>query len=257
LALSDDFLAGMLELSRIMIHQDSLEDALQKITDLAASTLGAVDGVGLTLVEGVGPRHAVAEGKVGKVAGRSSTPLKVRTAAYSSDWVVDVDETQYEAGEGPCLHAIADGKSHEVPDVSKDDKYPEFSESASKQGVQSALALPLKSDEKVTGAMNLYSRQKEAFDQELVKLAEAFATHVAAAIGNIDSYKKAVELAENLQQAMESRATIEQAKGMIMLQRKCTDEEAFQTLVAASQARNQKLRDIAAEVVEAAMKDDL
>lgn len=257
MALTENFLSGMLELSKIMVRQDPVEDTIQEITDLAAHTLGPIDGVGLTLVEGVGPDSSAAEGNVGRVSGRSSTPVKVRTAAYSSEWVIEVDEAQYSSGEGPCLHAIADGECHEVPDMESEERYPSFSKLASREGVGSALALPLKAGEQVSGAMNIYSRTRDAFDEELVQLAEAFATHVAAAIGNIDSYRKAMELAENLQHAMESRATIEQAKGMIMLQRKCTDDEAFQTLVAASQARNQKLRDIATDVVESAMKDDV
>ena len=252
MAISEDFLSGMLELSRIVVHQDSLEEAIQKITDLTARTLGPIDGVGLTLVEGVGPARSAAEGKVGRVAGRSSTPLKVRTAAYSSDWVVEVDEVQYESGEGPCLNAIADGERHEVPNMETDDQYPSFSERATKEGVGSTLALPLKAGSEAIGAMNLYSRSKTPFDEELVQLAEAFAAQVAAALANLDAYKKAVELAQNLEHAMESRATIEQAKGMIMAQRRCTPDEAFQTLVTASQTRNEKLRDIAAEIVEAA-----
>lgn len=255
MAISEDFLSGMLELSRIVVHQDSLEEAIQKITDLTARTLGPIDGVGLTLVEGVGPARSAAEGKVGRVAGRSSTPVNVRTAAYSSDWVLEVDKVQYESGEGPCLNAIADGERHEVPDMKTDDQYPGFSERAAKEGVGSTLALPLKTGNQVIGAMNLYSRSKEAFDEELIPLAEAFATQVAAALGNIDAYKKAVELAHNLEQAMESRATIEQAKGMIMVQGGCNADEAFQTLVTASQTRNRKLRDIATEIVEAASQE--
>jgi len=256
-ALSENFLSGMLELSKIMVRQDSLEDTLQEITDLCARSLGAIDGVGLTLIEGEGPDTSVAEGNVGVVAGRSSASVKVRTAAYSSQWVIEVDEAQYRSGEGPCLNAIADGKRHEVVDVENEDGYPSFSALASREGVGSALAVPLKAGERVIGAMNMYSRTKETFDEELVQLAEAFATHIAAAIGNIDAYQSAIELAENLKHAMESRATIEQAKGMIMLQRNCTADEAFQTLVAASQARNQKLRDIAAEVVQSAMTDEI
>lgn len=68
----------------------------------------------------------------------------------------------------------------------------------------------------------------------------------------IDAYRLAVEKAENLEHALESRGVIEQAKGMIMLQRRCSADDAFQTLVAASQARNKKLREIAQEVVGAA-----
>jgi hypothetical protein len=52
-----------------------------------------------------------------------------------------------------------------------------------------------------------------------------------------------------LQTAMDSRAQIEQAKGVLMASRHCTPEEAFQMMVQASQRNNEKLRVIAARIV--------
>ncbi len=48
---------------------------------------------------------------------------------------------------------------------------------------------------------------------------------------------------------MESRAVIEQAKGILMQAQGCDPDEAFQILVRASQNQNRKLRAIAAEIV--------
>ena len=52
-----------------------------------------------------------------------------------------------------------------------------------------------------------------------------------------------------LRDAMESRATIEQAKGIIIASMGCGAEEAFQVLTQQSQHQNRKLRDIAEELV--------
>ena len=52
-----------------------------------------------------------------------------------------------------------------------------------------------------------------------------------------------------MQAAMHSRAVIEQAKGMIMAQRRCTADEAFAVLSKTSQDTNRKLRDVAAALV--------
>lgn len=52
-----------------------------------------------------------------------------------------------------------------------------------------------------------------------------------------------------LQRAMETRAVIEQAKGMLVERLGCTPDEAFQVLAMQSQQENRKLRDIAAEQV--------
>jgi AmiR/NasT family two-component response regulator len=51
---------------------------------------------------------------------------------------------------------------------------------------------------------------------------------------------------------MESRAVIEQAKGIIMGERRCGPDEAFQILTKLSQDTNRKLRDVAAALVASA-----
>lgn len=240
----------------ILAHEQSLDAAIQRVTDLAAGALPAVDGVGLTLIEGVGPNRSSAEGKVKSVAGRSNKPVVVRTATHSDKWVIEVDKHQYATGEGPCLQAIIDGLMHVISNSSEDQEFPHFSRLANQQGVASTAAMPLRAGDQVIGAMNLYSKTENGFDDENLALAQTFAAHTAAALANIEAYGKAVDLAKNLQVAMDSRAVIEQAKGMIMMQRRCSADDAFQTLVAASQARNRKLREIAEEVVDGASNGD-
>jgi AmiR/NasT family two-component response regulator len=57
------------------------------------------------------------------------------------------------------------------------------------------------------------------------------------------------ELVAQLQDALANRAVIEQAKGMIMAQSRCTSDQAFDVLRRASQRTNRKVRDIATELV--------
>jgi AmiR/NasT family two-component response regulator len=51
---------------------------------------------------------------------------------------------------------------------------------------------------------------------------------------------------------MQTRAPIEQAKGILMTQHRCTSEEAFKILIRLSQKRNMKLRVVAQELVDRA-----
>ncbi len=55
---------------------------------------------------------------------------------------------------------------------------------------------------------------------------------------------------DGLHGKIEHRATIEQAKGIIMHTLDCSSEAAFAALVARSQAENRKLRDLAQEIIE-------
>ena len=58
-----------------------------------------------------------------------------------------------------------------------------------------------------------------------------------------------------LRGSLEARVVIEQAKGMLMASRRCSDQRAFELLVGMSQAEQRKVRDIAAELVLAGIAD--
>ena len=53
----------------------------------------------------------------------------------------------------------------------------------------------------------------------------------------------------NLRRALTSRATIDQAKGIVMAKRRCTPDQAFKILAKLSQDTNVKLADVAAALV--------
>lgn len=63
----------------------------------------------------------------------------------------------------------------------------------------------------------------------------------------------ATEVAQ-LRQALRSRIVVEQAKGIVMAERRCGPEDAFKILRAASNNSNVKLRDLAGELVEQAQQ---
>jgi AmiR/NasT family two-component response regulator len=75
---------------------------------------------------------------------------------------------------------------------------------------------------------------------------------IATVIANARAYWGAKEMADQLRHAMESRATIEQAKGILISQSRVSADEAFEILVRASQRENRKLREIATDIVERA-----
>ena len=115
------------------------------------------------------------------------------------------------------------------------------------------MALPLQ--EAILGAVNVYSTQPRAFDPGTIELARTFAGYAAVAIANAHLYQTTATLAENMRRAMETRAVIEQAKGIIMAQQRCTPERAFEALTKLSQATHRKLRDCATDIVACTAKD--
>jgi AmiR/NasT family two-component response regulator len=79
--------------------------------------------------------------------------------------------------------------------------------------------------------------------------AQLFAAEAAVALANAQAYWEQASLAAGLRDAMTSRATIEQAKGVIMATAGVGPDEAFDLLRQQSQHENRKLRDLAADLV--------
>ena len=233
-----ELIESVRELSSLLVSEESLKTALERVTKLSLAAIPGAEAVGITLVDG------------------DDRPYKAATAAYSDERVKPLDEAQYSTNQGPCLQAIDNNEVFAIEDLSQEDRWPEFREKALEEGLKSSLSVPLAIGEQAMGALNIYAFTDRAFAPEDVEIAKVFASQAAVSLANVQVYESAVQLSENLNEAMRSRAVIEQAKGMIMMQRHCTADEAFQTLVAASQSRNKKLRDIAHEVVDAASTGD-
>lgn len=234
-----ELLDSVRELSSLLVSEETLQTALGRVTKLSIEAIPGAEAVGITLVKD--EPHGTS---------------RAQTAAYSDERVVPIDEAQYEMDEGPCLQAIEDNETYTIADLAQERRWPLFRDKAFDRGLRSSMSIPLAIGGRAIGALNMYAFTEGAFQDADLDLAKTFAAQAAISIANVQVYENAVQLSENLNEAMRSRAVIEQAKGMIMMERHCSADEAFETLVAASQSRNKKLRDIAQEVVEAASTAD-
>jgi GAF domain-containing protein len=218
---------ALAELAKIDLRTDDLQSVLQRVAQLAKKTLPGVDEVSVTLI-----------GVKGGVS-----------PAYTGELAIIADESQYAEGAGPCVDAAQGGEAVRIDDVTTEQRWPEYIPHAREIGVGSSLSLPLPVQEAVTGALNLYARAPHAFDQQTYELASAFAGYAAVAVANSQLYETTAALARQMQDAMQSRAVIEQAKGLIMGAQRCSSDEAFDILVGMSSRSNRKLRDVATEIV--------
>jgi hypothetical protein len=107
--------------------------------------------------------------------------------------------------------------------------------------VQSILALRLFIEETTLGALNLYSRRDDAFDDEARAVGAVFAAHAAVALSTAQHEAQ-------MDEALASRDLIGQAKGILMARERVTSDKAFEMLRDASQRLNVKLRDLAERV---------
>jgi GAF domain-containing protein len=216
------------ELARIVIGSQPLSQVLARVAELAKACIPGVDDVSVTLQDG---------------------DSKAYTAAFTGSLAMHLDERQYEAGFGPCVDAAQSGQIIRIDDTSHDETYPDFARAAARQGVRSTVSVGMPMPQRIVGGLNTYNSNVEPLDGDAVQLLQVFAGYAATALANHALYASSVALSGNLQTAMQSRAVIEQAKGVLMARLHCTAEEAFTHLSTQSQRSNRKLRDIAADVV--------
>ncbi|MGY1643034.1 ANTAR domain-containing protein [Geodermatophilus sp. SYSU D00703] len=173
------------------------------------------------------------------------------TVVDTGPLALGLDEVQYDRGDGPCLHSARNGLPVEIGDTRVDSRWTDYLRYVAGQGVLSMLAVPLivAGDEQVAGSLNVYARRPHAFDEASRAVATGFAPYAAVAAGTVQAYRRARETADNLQVALESRAVIEQAKGILIERHELTPHQAFEALAAVSMSRNVKVRDIAEHLV--------
>ncbi len=85
-------------------------------------------------------------------------------------------------GRGPTGTAIRTGKTCVSKNIPTNHDYKPWHEEAYKRGYVCSIAIPLKVEEKVIGALNVYSTEEDAFSREDVKLLEELANDVAFGI---------------------------------------------------------------------------
>ncbi|MEV0065668.1 MULTISPECIES: GAF and ANTAR domain-containing protein [unclassified Amycolatopsis] len=174
---------------------------------------------------------------------------KGETAATTDPRAEQVDAAQYAAGEGPCLQAAETGEIVRLSLPAADRRWPEFTDVAAELGIGSYLAAPLRVDDELSGALNLFGFGDHGFRELDGQLLKVYVTMVAFGLRTHHRYRDARARAEQLEHAMQTRAVIEQAKGMLMAIHRIGADDAMQRLVVESQTTNTKLRDIAMRFV--------
>ncbi|MFC8192882.1 GAF and ANTAR domain-containing protein [Cellulomonas sp. NPDC057328] len=189
-------------------------------------------------------------------AGETSVTLRrggpgapATSVAWTGERARRCDQAEYDAGEGPCLAAVDEERTILVPDVAAADRWPAWRDATLAEGFACSAAFPVRVHGGVQVALNVYSDRADCWDDEAVARAEG----LAADLGRVLGYSlRLVDLATttaDLQTALESRAVIDQAIGIVMGQNRCSPQEAMTVLRRASQARNVKLRDLALDMV--------
>lgn len=223
--------AALAALVKFQVTSTTVGEALHQIAEITQRAVPAAEAVGMSMF------------------GPDGQPT---TAVYTDEISPTIDEAQYQENKGPCLDAWRTNAVVRVPRAQDSaQSYPAFAVACQENGVASTLSLPMPASEVALGAVNLYSRIEDGFTDEDESVATDLAAASAAVLLNVSAYWTAFDLTSQLSEAMESRAVIEQAKGILMaLTPGATPDDAFAMLRSASQRENIKLREIAKRIVD-------
>ena len=203
-----------------LLAEDTVQDTLDRIVQLAVDTVVGCDFAAVSLIQ----------------------RRQITTQASSGDVPRQVDAIQYEVDEGPCLEAIREHDVIHAPDLSREQRWPRFSQrTVDETKIMSMLSFRLFAEEETMGALNLYSFDRGAFEDEATDVGLVFAAHAAVALVTARRH-------EQMEKALASRDVIGQAKGIIMERAGVTEDEAFLRLKRASQRVNLKLSEVAERV---------
>jgi GAF domain-containing protein len=169
---------------------------------------------------------------------------QIRSSAATDDLPTRSDELQQSTGQGPCMDAVWEQEVVELSDLRVDRRWPEWGPLATEQlGVVSMVSFRLYTHDDVVGALNLFSREPDAFGPEDVERGRAIAAHAAVAVVAAESRK-------NLRAALLHRSATSQAVGIVMVKYGLSAERAFGLIRQLSGTQHRKLHEVAQEIVD-------
>lgn len=232
-----------------MVHRELLFEALAEFPRSVVEQRDVGD-VLHTLVENLTKVMGLAGAGVSLVVGDA---LRFVTAQNES--VIGIERAQEEAQRGPLLDAHLSGRPVVVADLGDGvEKWPEVVAAAVAVGVHAAAAVPMQLGGEAVGVLDLYDTGPREWSEDELQVARCFADMATAYVVNDSRLQSARSTAKQLQQALDSRVIIEQAKGILAGERQISPDEAFELLRTHARNHNALLQEVATAVVKVGLR---
>lgn len=221
-------------------------DLAEALTELAAlpPVTGDVRGY-------VQAAAAIVAGHAGDAAG-ASIVLGAVQAPYvlgaSNANAQRLDGAQMAAYEGPTLTAYDSAAVVESRALATDERWPGLARRVGPAD-GGVVAAPLTDTSGPVGVVTVYLPAR-SWDEGLAQRLPLLAAAIEAGVQELGAKAEVADLVTNLRIALDSRATIEQAKGILMATKGCDADAAFAELVERSSLQHRKLRDVARDIVD-------
>lgn len=222
----DQYIKGLMDISRAITSDLYLEDILKLIVMVTAQVTG-FDICSLWLLD------------------KDENPPKIRlkaTQAISPEYVQD---RSLEPDEGVVGHVLKTKKPLTIKNVLRNRRFKE-KEMAKTLGLVSMAGVPLQlKDNQVIGVLNCFTTTPHDFTKTEVNLLTAVANQAAAAILNTELMVKT----KVIQEELETRKMVERAKEIIMYRKKLNGSEAYRWLQKRSMNTRKSIKQVAEAVL--------
>jgi GAF domain-containing protein len=168
---------------------------------------------------------------------------QLRIGEVTAPAIGELYQSQLDAGKGPLIDAATGSDAVLVDDLGMDSRWPEWAERAAGLGIGTVLHLPMLTEARKIGVLSFYHSEPGAFSRYDEALAEVLARHATVAVAYARNEATLIE-------ALESRAVVGQAIGILMERHNLTERAAFSVLRRYSQDYNVKLRTVADQLLE-------
>jgi GAF domain-containing protein len=204
---------------------DVLHDLTSEMTDVLGLT-----GAGVTLVH---------DGK-----------QRFVTAAIEAVAILERVQEDHQAG--PCVDAVATARPMTVSNLDESEasrRWPDYTRAAKATGIRAVAGLPMLAEGSPVGAVNLYSSEPRTWSREDLRIASVFANIATGYLVHASAAEQHQRTAGQLQQALNTRIVIEQAKGVLATQRDISVDEAFVLVRRHARDHNARIHEVASAIV--------
>jgi hypothetical protein len=177
---------------------------------------------------------------------RDEEPV-VRAASHPD--LAELFDLEQRRPAGPWRHALATGEPVSCPDTLDDQRWPEYAAAALCRGVRCSVTLVHQSGS-IAITLTLFGARPRALDAEQLPLAGLLVAFGGAVMGNASVYGDVQRMALQLRDAAESRALVDQAKGILMHALGCSAQDALDRMRAISQTRHIKVTEVARRIID-------
>jgi GAF domain-containing protein len=220
------------EFARTLAGEFAVSDVLHDLAERVTEVLG-VPGAGVSLAD----------------SGR------IRFVAAIDEVTAAIERVQEDTQEGPCVDAHRAGELVLVADLRDDPgRWPTFAERARELGIVAVAGIPMSWNGTRLGALDLYSTARRDWLADDVVLAQVLADMATCYIAHASELERSRRTVEQLQEALESRVVIEQAKGMLAAERSISVNEAFELIRSHARSHSASLRAVGEAIVNLGLR---